>query len=415
MRLRFCQLLLLISSMAHAADESSLSLDAAVEEALQRAPQVLGATAGVEAAQSLADSAGRLPDPDLVIGIDNLPVNGHDAYSTTRDFMTMRKVGVMQEFPRGEKRRLQHQRAEAEADRAGAELAQTRLDVARETAQAWIRLATATASLEDLRALQPEVDLGTSAARAAVAAGRSSGAEALSAEAAAARLETRILQMRSEQRRAQAGLARWIGEDARRPLAALPSFDQLPAPAEVLLTTPHLHGEILAFEPRIAAARTDVDIARADRRPDWSSELSFARRGPDFSDMVSLQFTIGLPLFAKHRQDPVIAARRAELEQLEAERDSEVRMHTAETQQMVIEWEQLGQQLEQYEKELVPLARERTRTALAAYRAGNAELRLSLDAFEEEIELLIDRAALQNERGRAWAFLRYLQPQHLHP
>jgi outer membrane protein, heavy metal efflux system len=416
MRWCFCLALLLISAVSYSADETLLSLDAAVDEALQRAPQVLGATAGVEAARSLADSAGRLPDPNLVFGIDNLPVNGPDAYSATRDFMTMRKVGVMQEFPRGDKRRLQHERAEAETDRAGAELAQTRLDVARETAQAWIRLATTNASLEDLRALQPDADIGVSSARAAVAAGRSSGAEALSAEATAARLKTRILQMQSEQRRARAELARWIGdEEAKRPLAALPSFDQLPAPAEVLLTTPHLHGEILAFEPRLAAARTDVDLARAERRPDWSTELSFAKRGPDFSDMVSLQFTIGLPLFAKHRQDPVIAARRAELRQLEAERDTEVRMHTAETQQMVIEWEQLGQQLEQYQKELVPLARERTRATLAAYRAGNAELRHSLDAFEEEINLLIDRATLQNDRGRAWAFLRYLQPQHLHP
>lgn len=415
MRLRCYLLLILFSPLAFGADETTLSLDAAVDEALQKAPQVLGGTAGVEAAQAMAVSAGRLPDPTLVVGIDNLPVNGPDAYSTTQDFMTMRKVGVMQEFPRGEKRRLQHQRAEAEADRASAELAQTRLDVARETAQAWIRLASANASLEALRALQPEVDLGASASRAAVAAGRSSSAEALSAEATAARLQTRILQMQSEQRRAHAELSRWIGEDADRPLAPIPSFDQLPEPAEVLLTTAHLHGEILAFEPRIAAARTEVELARANRRPDWSTELSFAKRGPDFSDMVSLQFTIGMPLFAKYRQNPLIAARSAELRQLEAQRDAEIRMHTSETQQRVIEWEQLGQQLDQYEKELVPLARERTRAALAAYRAGNAELRLSLDAFQDEIDLLIDRAALQNERGRAWAFLRYLQPQHIHP
>jgi outer membrane protein TolC len=390
-------------------------LDAAVQAALERAPQVLGATAGVEAARSLAESAGRLPDPSLIIGIDNLPVTGSEAYSTTRDFMTMRKVGVMQQFPRAEKRRLQHRRAEVEGQRADAELAMTRLDVARETAQAWIRLATANTSFGELRKLQGDVDLGAASARAAVAAARSSAAEALSAEAAAARLRTRILQAQSEQRRAQAELGRWVGEEAVRPLASIPSFDQLPAPSEVLLNTPHLHGEILPFEARIAAARTDVDLARAERRPDWSTEFSFAKRGPDFSDMVSLQFTIGLPLFAKHRQDPVIAARSAELRQLEAERDSEIRMHTAETRQMVIDWEQLGEQLEQYDKELVPLARERSRVALASYRAGNSELKLALDAFDDEITVLIDRAALENERGRAWAFLRYLQPEHLHP
>jgi outer membrane protein, heavy metal efflux system len=407
--------LLLISPIAFGADDPALSLEAAVDQALQRAPQLSAGAASVEAAQSLAVSAGRLPDPSLVIGIDNLPVNGPDAWSTTRDFMTMRKIGVMQEFPRGEKRRLQHERAEAETDRANAELAQTRLEVARDAAQAWIRLATANTALEELRSLQSEVELSAASARAAVAAGRTSGAEALAAEAAVARLKNRILKMQSEARGAQADLARWLGEDANRPLAPLPAFDELPTPAATLLSSPHLHGAILPFEARLAEARTDIALARADRRPDWSAELSFAKRGPDFSDMTSLQFTIGLPLFAKNRQNPVIAARSAELKRVEAERETEIRMHTAELEQMVIEWQQLGEQLDQYGKELVPLARERSRVALAAYRAGSSDLKVSLDAYGDEIDLLIERAALQNERGRAWAYLRYLQPQHLHP
>jgi cobalt-zinc-cadmium efflux system outer membrane protein len=407
-------LLALTSPMAFGADEPPLSLDAAVEQALQIAPQVSARSASIEAAQALTVSAGRLPDPALVIGVDNLPVTGPDAWSTTADFMTMRKVGVMQEFPRREKRRLQQERAQAEVDLANAENVETRLDVARDTAQAWIRRATADAALAELRALESEVELGAAAARAGLASGKGSSAEALTAEAAVARLKNRILQMQGEARQAQAELARWIGDAANRPLAPLPPFDQLPVSPEALLTTPHLHGTILPYEAKLAEARTDIAMARADRRPDWSTELSFAKRGPAFSDMVSLQFTVGLPLFAKTRQNPVIAARSADLKRVEAERDTEIRMHTAELQQMVIEWQQLGEQLAQYQNELLPLARERSRVSLAAYRSGRSDLRLSLEAFQDEVNLLVDRAALQNQRGRAWAFLRYLQAQHLH-
>jgi outer membrane protein, heavy metal efflux system len=413
MRVCSCVLLLLVSPLGFAADDTPLSIDEAVALALQSAPRLAGSEAGVEAAEALAVSAGRLPDPAIIVGIDNLPVNGPDAFSTTRDFMTMRKVGVMQTFPAAEKRRLQYQRARADADRADAELAQSQLDVAREAAVAWIQLAAASRSLDELRSLESEVDLGAAAARAAVAAGRSSSAEALSAEVMAARLRSRILQMQGSQRRAQALLAGWIGDGARRPLAALPSFDQLPVPADTLLASPHLHGDILPFESRIEAARTDLALARAERRPDWSAELSFGQRGPDFSDMISFELTVGLPLFTKYRQNPVIAARHAELRQLEAERDAEIRLHTAEIQKMVIEWAQLGEQLEHYERELIPLARERTQVALAAYRAGSGGLQPSLDAFANEIEILIDREALQSERGRAWAYLRFLQPEHL--
>ena len=407
-------LLLLFGALSSAVRaDDSLSLEAAVERALELAPQVGASSANLEAMQALTVSAGRLPDPELVVGVDNLPVDGPDAYSTTRDFMTMRKVGVMQEFPAAPKRRLQRQLAGAEADVAEAELLESRLAIAREVAQAWIRRSTAEASLNDLRALQPEVELQAAAARAAVSAGRSSTSEALAAEAAVAQLQSRLLRMQSEARQASFELARWIDTDANRPLAPMPPLDELPTAPAALLETVHEHGSLLTFQSQIEAARVAVDLAKAQRRPDWSAELAFAKRGPDFSDMVSLEFRIGLPLFTKNRQDPQISAKHAELRRIEAEREAELRMHTAEIHQMLTEWEQLGAQVEQYERELLPLARERSRAALASYRAGRGDLRLALDAYSQEIEFVIEHAGLVNERGQAWAFLRYLGREHL--
>ena len=407
--------LVLVSPLAIASEGQPLTLDAAVEQALESAPQVTSGVAGVEAAQSIVLSAGRLPDPSLIIGVDNLPVNGADAYSTTADFMTMRKVGVTQQFPRLEKRRLQHARAQADADIADAELTRTRLEVARETAQAWIRVVTASSAFDQLRALQPDIELDATSARANLAAGRGSSADALTGETAVARLKNRLLQLQGEVRAARAELARWIGDAAQGPLAALPSFEELPVSPETIVSSAHLHGDLLPYEARLTAARTDVELARAERRPDWAAEISFAKRGPDFSDMASIQFTIGLPLFAKYRQDPVVRARSASLRQVEAARESEIRMHTAELQGAVIRWQQLGEQLAEYQRELLPLARERSQVALAAYRAGTGDLRGSIEAFSAETDLLIEVATLQNLRGEAWSSLRYLEAQHVHP
>jgi outer membrane protein TolC len=410
------RLLLLLLGTAHlcAGAAEPLSLEAAVKRALETAPQIGARTANLEAMQALTVGAGRLPDPELVVGVDNLPVNGSDAYSTTRDFMTMRKVGVMQEFPAATKRRLQRQLAGAEAGVAGAELVESRLAIAREVAQAWIRRSTAEASLNDLRTLQPEVELQATAARAAVSTGRSSTANALAAEAAVAQLQARLLRMQSEARQASFELARWIDTDAMRPLAPMPPLNELPTSPAALLETVHEHGSLLTFESQIEAARLGVDLAKSQRRPDWSAELAFAKRGPDFSDMVSLEFRVGLPLFTKTRQDPQVSAKHAELRRIEADREAELRMHTAEVHQMLTEWEQLGAQVEQYERDLLPLARERSRAALASYRAGRSDLRAALDAYQQEVEFVIEHAELVNERGRAWAFLRYLGREHLH-
>jgi outer membrane protein TolC len=399
--------------LATAADAQELSFDETVARALDGAPQLTSRAESAAALRELATSAGRLPDPELVLGIDNLPVEGPEAWSTTDDFMTMQKVGLMQAFPNGRKRKLGRERAAAEAEVADAELAIERLGVAREAAQAWIRSAAFDAALRHMRALKPEVELGSTAARAGVAGGRASTAEALAAEAAVLRLESRILTMEAEARNARADLARWIGPDADRPLAAMPTFDALPAPAAALAAEADRHGPLLAYEARLAAARADVELARAAKRPDWSAEVSYGKRGPDFSDMTSLEFRVGLPLFSGKRQDPIIAARSADLRRLEADRQATLLEHAAEVRKSITDWEQASVRLELYDRELLPLARQRAAAALAAYRANRGELQLALDAFEAESDLAVERALLADARGSAWAYLRYLDPGQL--
>jgi outer membrane protein TolC len=264
-----------------------------------------------------------------------------------------------------------------------------------------------------LASLHADLELGATAARAGVRAGRASTAEALAAESAVVRLETRLLDFEGKARQARAELARWIGDEAERPLSQPPAFDTLPTPIASLVADVARHGRILPLDARLAAARTETDLARSERRPDWSAELVYGKRGPAFDDMASLRFTIDLPLFARHRQDPVIAARKADLRRLEAERESGLRAYTAELKQMLIEWEQAGAQLDQFDRELLPLARARSRAALAAYRSGGTDLRFAVDALEDETELLVERAELANARGSAWAYLRYLEARQL--
>src|SRR3954471_13646884 len=90
-----------------------LSHDDAVRTAIERAPLLQAQARRVDAAHEAIIFAGRLPDPELVLGIDNLPVEGADAYSIGGDFMTMRRVGVMQSVPNGAKRNAQRASAQA--------------------------------------------------------------------------------------------------------------------------------------------------------------------------------------------------------------------------------------------------------------------------------------------------------------
>jgi outer membrane protein TolC len=408
MRSSFLVFIALLCPLATHAAEQPLTLDAAVNLALLRAPQVAAGQAATESAQSLSVSAGRLPDPQAIIGIDNLPVTGTDAFSTTRDFMTMRKAGLMQSFPAGAQRRSERAVAGAEITLADAQLQATQYEVARNAAVAWVRYAAANDSLERLSALESDLEFGARAATAALRSGRANASEALAADAGVTQLKSRLIQLRGELRRDESELARWIGRDAMSPPAPIPTMDDLPAEVERLRASVHQHVSLRPLDAEIEVAQAKLELARAARRPGWSAEVSYAKRGPDFSDMASLQFTVDLPLFARNRQSPVIAARGADVRRAQAEREAELRMHQAEFEQMLARWESTGEQLKYIEAERLPLAHERSSAALAAYRGNQGDMRAALDAFEDETELLLERANLQIERGMAWSYLRYL-------
>lgn len=402
-----------LASQWTGAQSTGLTLEQAVSLAIERAPQLQADSAATESAQAQLVSAGRLPDPELVLGVDNLPATGEDAGSFGRDFMTMRKVGVMQTFPNGRKLASQRERAAAVVAVAQSRSLQTRQETAQAVAIAWIDLQAAGLVQQKLQQLQPEIELQAEAARTALANGRGSTLDALTARSAVSDLEDRLIEADREVRLRRAELARWIGEDAARPLAPMPALRELPVAREKLLASLHQHASLLAFDAQRALAQSEIDLARAEKRPDWSAELAYAKRGAAFSDMVSLEFRVGLPLFGGNRQDPMIRAKRAELSELEARREAELRMHKSEVVAVLAAWDAARERIALYERERLPLARERSQTALAGFRAGRVELTQVLASHVDEIEVQRSYAELVRQLGQAWVFLRYLQNEEL--
>jgi len=402
----------LVSNLSFA---ESLTLDAAVKVAIERAPQLRAEAAAVEAAQSAAIAAGRLPDPELMIGATNVPIEGEDAWSLERDFMTMREIGVMQSFPSRSKLGSQRERAGAAIEVARARKQQSALEIARSTAEAWIALYSAQVVLEKLQQLRPEVQLQADSARAALRSGKGTTVDALAAEAAISDVDDEILQATRDLHAMRAELSRWIGDDASRTLAHSPALDRLPATRNDLLGSIHNHAPLLAYDAQLALARAEVDLAKAEKRPDWSAQLSYAKRGDAFEDMVSLQFRVGLPVFSGSRQDPMIAARYAEARQVEAEREAQLRMHVAEVETRIAQWEAARARIDLLERERLPLARQRSQAALAGFAATRLPLTSLLDAHTTEIKLQREYAELLRDLGSAWAYLRYQVVEGVQP
>jgi hypothetical protein len=74
---------------------------------------------------------GQLPDPQIMLGVEDVPVNGQDAFELTRDEMTQVVIGLEQEFPRGRTRDLRSKKATLEAEAAADGMAEALRQVRR--------------------------------------------------------------------------------------------------------------------------------------------------------------------------------------------------------------------------------------------------------------------------------------------
>jgi outer membrane protein TolC len=408
-------ILLLAVASAHAAD-ASLSLGEAQRIAAERSRQLAARDSAVLAAREMAVAAGRLPDPSLKLGIENLPVSGSDAFSTTADFMTMRRIGVMLELPRGEQRQLRAERFEREAERGLAEKTATLASIQRDTALAWLDRYYAEAATAILSEQSREARLEIEAAETAYRSGRGNQADVYTARSALVALEDRTSEIARRIRNAKATLARWVGEAADAPLSGKPAIDTIRIDTRSLDSELAHHPQIVVLSKQEQIAETEARLARANKQADWGVEVMYGQRGPSYSNMVSVGVSIPLQWDQKNRQDREEAAKLAMLEQARAQREDMLRAHVAEVRAMVNEWENGRERRARYERELVPLSKERTQAVLTAYRGSKASLMDVLAARRNEIDVRMQALQLEAETARLWAQLNFLFPDGVeHP
>ena len=388
-----------------------LSLAEAQRIAANDAPQLNAQSAALRAMQQSAISANQQADPKLIISVDNLPVDTSDRFSFTRDFMTMRKIGFMQEFTRDEKLQLRGERAESEVRKEAAVLSLVEVNLKRDVALAWIDRYFAERQLELVKEIARESELQVTAATATLAGGRGQAADPFAARLAVAMVADRAIDGERVIARAQANLSRWIGIAAKRTLDDAPAFDQLVNQHADLVANVDAHPQLAMYAPMQAIADAETRLANAAKNPDWSLEVAYAQRGPAFSNMVSIGVKIDLPIFQSKRQDPAIAAKLALGAQVRAQAEDARRVHVAEIELMLADWTAATARIAKYRSDLLPLAQSRTELALAAYRGGKGDLALVLDARKGELDTRMNYLTAQTEQARAWANLNFLDAE----
>lgn len=388
-----------VAPIAHAQE---LSFQNAVTRA-EDGPSVIARREAARGAQLAVRPAGQLPDPQLVLGLQNVPVEGPDAYRLDRDEMTMQTVGIMQDMPSGAARRARLAMAEAEAERTGVGLEIARLEARLGAARAWIAAYYAERRVDVLTGLAREARASAQAARGRLAAAGGSVDAAIAAEIEAARFEDRGADARAALIAARAELRRWIGEAASEPLTA--DEPQFAIDADHMRAHVRRHPALLAFHAEADAADAGLRMARAERIPDWSWTAMYQRRDDSFGDMASVEVRIGLPLFQAWRQGPLVEARRADQGRVAAEGAAAEREHLAMLEAGLAEYAATEANLDRARTTRLPLARQRAEAAAGAFAGGAMNADGLITARRDALEAELDVIALSERRAMLGAAL----------
>lgn len=389
--------LLVVSAAAVSAHAEPMTFDQALARAEESAPSLRANALRIDAARSASRSAGALPDPSVILGLDNFPISGPSAGPFGQDDMTMARIGIEQEVPSDAKRRARVDEAAAGIGAAEAQAAVDAREVRLGVAIAWLDLHYAKRRLAALDALSSMLAPILEAAPSAVASGASRPGETITPELWRAMLADRRSELVALVAKARAELVRWTGDPAAD-IEGDPPVLEIDAGA--LRAGLDRHPVLLAYSASGRQADAAVRVARAERHPDWTWGFSYQRRDPAFGDMVSAEVSIRLPLFAASRQDPVINARATDATRVRVDQEAERRKLAAELEAGLAEYAMHRERLTRARDVLVPLAQRRADLETASYGAGTTGLAAVLDAFTALVDAKLDLLDRESEVAR---------------
>jgi outer membrane protein TolC len=376
-------------------------LDSLERYALRVSPLIHAAQSKLGASRHRAIAAGARPDPMLMAGIENLPLNRE------ADPMTMRMIGIGQTIPYPGKLALRVRAAQRETDAAEAAVDAARRMVVHDVKDAYYELVfldqafAVTARSEDV--------LGTfvQVTEARYGAGVAGQQDVLKARVEAARLSETAASLKEQRRAALARLNAVLDRPSETPvvspmlspaivraavgdstrgvrfassaLGARAADSPLPAVADLQQIAIRQSPEIREHEAMIAVQAARVELARKDVLPDIDVSVRYGQR-PGLVDMITASVSIPIPIQRRRKQDQVVAEADAQLSALHEEHRSKVNEINASVARLVSELERERTQLALYARAIVPQGRAALASATTSYQVGKVEFLSVLDS-----------------------------------
>jgi len=366
-----------------------------------------------------AISSGELPDPRVIVGLANMPL---DTFNFNQEPMTQFRVGINQSFPRGDTLELQRRR-DIQRSEVNPYLREDRKSsVTLEVSNLWFTgyLAEQSISLiNNDRALFEQLVEITSV-RYTTAAGLARQQDLVRAEVELVRLDDRLASLRQLQDSSKQKLAEWLPyESLSLPLS--PELPNLPPPANQLSSLVQAtefflgHPRIKTHDKQIEIAQTQVEITKQSFKPSFSVGAGYGYRDDapmglnrNRADFFTLDLSFDLPLFTENRQQPRLRASQYRASARQTERILLIKSMFANYQQAMAQLVVLDEREALFNDTLLLQLSDLTEATLSSYTADEGDFEEVMRAYISELNAKIELLQINVERLKVISILNYL-------
>lgn len=417
----------LLSLLPFVASAEVLSLQQAVEKAINQDDWLTSNQQKENAIRALSQGVTALPDPKINVGLLNMPT---DSFDFNQEAMTQFSVSVSQMFPAGDTLRLTGEKYAVQGDQMPLMRDNRRAMLAMEVSNLWLTAYSYEESIKLVKQnrtlfeqLHEVVESSYSSAY-----GRAKQQDLVRSELELIKLDHRLTQLRQAKENALKKLSQYI----LPAMAEQNTADQeitLKTTGEPIMVTPSSilppnslaarlsqHPLVRIVDVQSNTAQIDKSIAEQKYKPEWGVTLGYGYRGDDLSgkdraDLASIAVSVSVPIFSSSRQDAQVKAATLQVESFLSEKQLVLNELMAKYRVLTSDINLLDQRIRLYQTKLLPSYRESAQAMLNAYTSNDGVFSDVVQARIATLNAHIELLNIRIERFKRLAELNYVMAQ----
>lgn len=395
--------------------DSTLSLQALIDRALEQNPSLHASQKQWEARQHRVPQAGTLPDPQLGLNLMNLPVN---SFSFDQEPMTGKQVTLMQMFPFPGKLDLRRDIAESMAAVAEQRYREQQNQLVKQVKLAYYELYYIDRALETVNKNIDLLQQFTSIAETRYSVGKGLQQDVLRAQVKLSRMMDRRITLQQKREVQEARINELVNNPPETPLGrpvAARKVDKLPGLDSLRLAAKEHSPLLAAWQQMVTTNDHKVNLALKDRYPDFSLGLAYTQReqfqnGNPGYDFLSAMFSVSIPIHYGRKQAEKVQETKLQRSSVGRKFDEVQNRVDRMLREKLTEAHKNRRLVELYRTGVLPQAEQSLESSLEGYRNDQVDFlslldsemslfNFRLDFYRFEADLMKNRAELQALTG----------------